>query len=272
MKERFRYKKEMGQNFIFDLSLLEKLAEVSLVTHGDAVLEIGAGKGLFTAALARRSRKVVSVELDRTLLPGLRESLSLFSNVEILEGDILKMDLQGIFEKLQTPCRVAANIPYNITTPLIEKLLLSRLPFESIAVMVQKEVGDKLMAKAGQPEYGPLSIFAQFFTEPEEALRVPAECFTPAPKVDSRFMLLTKRKSPAVLVYSEAMLFNVVRIAFAMRRKTLANNLLRGNLELTRDRIEEILIVNHLSLTARAEQLSIQDFANLSNALYLRNA
>ena len=267
MKERFRPKKEMGQNFIYDLPLLEKLAEASLVASTDAVLEIGCGKGLFTEALARRSRKVVGVELDRTLLPGLRKRLSLFSNAEILEGDILAMDLQKIFETLGTPCRVAANIPYNITTPLIEKLLLSQLPFESIAVMVQKEVGEKLMAEAGRPEYGPLSIMARFFAEVEEAMSVPAECFAPSPKVDSSFMLLTLRKSPAVLVYSEAILFKAVRAAFAMRRKTLVNNLLRGGFSLTRDRIEKILAANQLPVTVRAEQLSVSDFANLSNAL-----
>ena len=272
MKEKFRPKKEMGQNFIYDLPLLEKLAEASLVTSTDAVLEIGSGKGLFTEALARRSRKVVGVELDRTLLPGLCKRFSLFSNVEILEGDILKMDLQKIFEKLGAPCRVAANIPYNITTPLIEKLLMSRLPFESIAIMVQKEVGEKLMAKAGRPEYSPLSIIAQFFAEVEEALSVPADCFLPAPKVDSSFMLLTLRKSPADFVYSEAILFKVVRTAFLMRRKTLVNNLLRGGLSLTRDRIEEILVAGHLPVTVRAEQLSTQDFVALSNALYLNNA
>lgn len=269
MKENFRYKKEMGQNFIFDLHLLEELADASLVGADDNVLEIGSGRGLFTAALAKRCRKVIGVELDRTLLPDLRVNMSLFSNVDIIQGDILALDLQALFQMLGSPCRVAANIPYNITTPLLNKLLLSHLPFESIAVMVQKEVGEKLMATTGQAGYGPLALTVQYFAEAKEVLRVPAECFTPKPKVDSSFMLLTLLKSPAVIVHSEAMLWKTISAAFAMRRKTLVNNLLHSGLMRQKDQIEAILIANTLSPTVRAEQLTLMKFADITNAIYL---
>lgn len=264
MKEKFRFKKEMGQNFIFDQAIIEQLADASLVCRADGVLEIGPGRGTLTSALARRARKVIAVELDRTLIRDLTAAMALYPNVEIVEGDILRADLSSLVERLGVPCRVAANLPYNITTPFIEKLLHANLPFESVAVMVQKEVGMRMMASEGQDGYGPLSILVQYFTQVEEAVVIPAACFTPKPKVDSSFMLLTMRKSPAVQVDNEAMFFRFVKMAFAMRRKTLLNNLLGAGYHLSRDAIEATLSDCGVSQTARTEQLSIAQLAKLS--------
>jgi len=266
MKERFHYKKEMGQNFIYDKELIERLAEASRVEKTDGVLEIGPGRGTLTAALARRSRQVIAVELDRTLLDGLEASLALYPNVEIVQGDILKADLPALIQRLGTPCRVAANLPYNITTPLMEKLLLARLPLSTIAVMVQKEVGERMMARSGQDGYGPFSLLIEYFATAEEAVFVPAECFTPQPKVDSSFMLLTLREKPTVTVADEGLLFRVIRTSFAMRRKTILNNLM-GGFGLPREKAASLLEQSGIDPGERAEVISLARFAALSEAI-----
>lgn len=264
MNEKFRYKKEMGQNFIFDPELIEVLADASRVEKEDGVLEIGPGRGTLTAALARRARKVIAVELDRTLLRDLDVTMALYPNVEIVEGDILRQDIRALAEELGTPCRVAANLPYNITTPLLEKLLHARLPFETIAIMVQKEVGDRMQAKAGEEGYGPFSILVDYFATAEEAVFVPSRCFTPPPKVDSSFMLLTMRKTPAVPVQSEAVFFRVVKAAFAQRRKTILNNLMAG-LALSREAGQALLEACDIAPNERAERMSIEHFARVAD-------
>lgn len=205
MKEKFRFKKEMGQNFISDPALIERLAEAAQVTREDGVLEIGPGRGALTCALARRCRRLIAVELDRTLLDGLETTLALYPNAEVVEGDILRADLPALVARLGVPCRVAANLPYNITTPVVEKLLRARLPFASLAIMVQKEVGDKMTAGPGEAGYGPFSLLVQYFAEAREVLRVDASYFTPRPRVDSSFMLLAPREAPPVAVRDEAM-------------------------------------------------------------------
>lgn len=263
MKERFRYKKEMGQNFIFDPALIEQLADASLVTKEDGVLEIGPGRGTLTAALARRARRVVAVELDRTLINDLETSMALYPNVEIVQGDILKADLRVLSDSLGAPCRVAANLPYNITTPFLEKLLHARLPFLTVAVMVQKEVGARMTARPGEEGYGPLSLLVAYFAEAREAVGVPAQAFTPEPKVDSSFMLLTMRDTPAVSVPDESLLFRVIRAAFAMRRKTLLNNL-TGALALSREGALSLLSRCEIEPNRRGETLSLHEFAALA--------
>ncbi len=266
MKERFHYKKEMGQHFLLDPVIVDALAEASGVTRADGVLEIGPGRGTLTAALARRARRVITVELDRTLIAGLRAAMALYPNVEIIQGDIIRQDLPALAVKLGTPCRVAANLPYNITTPFLEKLLHARLPFTGIAIMVQKEVGDRMLAGPGDEGYGPLSLLVQFFTEPEVALSVPAGSFTPPPKVDSSFMLLTVRDAPPVAVKNDDVFFRVVRAAFAMRRKTILNNLSAG-LSLGRERATEVLQTAGIAPTMRAEQLPMEAFARIADAV-----
>jgi len=263
-KDKFRYKKEMGQHFLFDPELIERLADASLVTKADGVLEIGPGRGTLTAALARRARRVIAVELDRTLLHGLRTSLALYPNVEIREGDILRADLDEIVGALGPPCRVAANLPYNVTTPVLQRLL--PLPLTSIAVMVQKEVGRRLAARAGEDGYGPLSLLAQYYAEVAEAMPVPAECFTPPPKVDSSFMLLVKRESPPIRVPDAREFFRLIGHAFAMRRKTLRNNLMAGY-GLSREAAGEMLEAAGLSGAVRAEDVEMEGFARVLGAI-----
>ncbi len=267
MKEKFHYKKEMGQNFIFDAALIERLADASLVTKADGVLEIGPGRGTLTGALARRARRVVAVELDRTLIDDLETSMAMYPNVEIVEGDILRVDLPEIVKLLGAPCRVAANLPYNITTPALEMLLRSKLPFASIAVMVQKEVGDRMTAEPGDEGYGPFSLLVQYCAEAKEAVRVPAACFTPRPKVDSSFMLLTMRGKPPVDVLDEAALFRAIRVSFAMRRKTMLNNVMSG-FSLSREDAQRLLEGVGVAPNDRAEQLSLADFGRLSDILF----
>lgn len=266
-KEKFRYKKEMGQNFIFDPALIEALADASKVTREDGVLEVGPGRGTLTAALARRARKVIAVELDRTLLSGLETSMALYPNVEIVEGDILRQDLPALARDLGSPCRLAANLPYNITTPFMEMLLHAHLPFETIAIMVQKEVGERMMAQPGEDGYGPFSILIDYYSIPEEAVKVPAACFTPPPKVDSSFMLLTMRTQPKVDVVDEAMFFRTVRVSFSMRRKTILNNIM-GGFRLSRDEAVTVLERCGIDPKTRAEKMPMDAFALLSDALF----
>lgn len=265
-KERFRYKKEMGQNFIFDPVLIENLAEASGVTKEDGVLEIGPGRGTLTTALARRARRVIAVELDRTLIDGLEATLALYPNAEVVQGDILKTDLPALVARLGAPCRVAANLPYNITTPALEMLLHARLPLETIAVMVQSEVGERMTALPGQEGYGPLSLLVAYYAAAERVLEVPAACFTPAPKVDSCFMRLTLQKTLPCPAAEEALLFRVIRSAFAMRRKTLVNNLMAG-FALPRQQAISLLEACGIQETARGETLCLDDFLRLTRAL-----
>lgn len=266
MKETFRYKKEMGQNFIFDPALIDQLAEASCVQKTDGVLEIGPGRGTLTAALAQRARKVLTVELDRTLIDDLEISMALYPNVEVVQGDILKADLAALVGRLGTPCRLAANLPYNITTPLVEKLLHARLPFLTMAIMVQKEVGQRMMARPGGDGYGPLSLLVDYYAIAQEAVFVPSGCFTPPPKVDSSFMLLTMRDAPKVTVRDEKLLFSLIRAAFSMRRKTILNNI-AGSFMLTREAAAALLSACGVEPMARAEQLRLEDFAAIADAL-----
>ncbi|MDL2318625.1 16S rRNA (adenine(1518)-N(6)/adenine(1519)-N(6))-dimethyltransferase RsmA [Eubacteriales bacterium OttesenSCG-928-A19] len=271
MKERFRYKKEMGQHFLFDPGLIEALADAARVGKEDGVLEIGPGRGTLTTALARRARRVITVELDRTLLSDLEVTLALYPNVEIVQGDILRQDLAALVDRLGTPCRVAANLPYNITTPLMEKLLHAHLPLSSVAVMVQKEMGERMLAQPGEDGYGPLSLLIGYFTAYEDAIDVPAACFTPPPKVDSTFLVLSMRDTPAVQVRDETLFFRVIRAAFAMRRKTILNNLISG-FSLSREEAASTLDATGIRPNTRAEEMPMQAFAELADTLLARRA
>lgn len=266
MREKFRFKKEMGQNFIFDRDVIDCLADASGVTREDGVLEIGPGRGTLTAALAMRARRVIAVELDRTLIRTLEAEMSLYPNVEIVQGDILRADITGIVKELGTPCRVAANLPYNITTPLLEMLLLSRLPFASIAVMLQKEVGDRMCAGVGDDGYGPFSLMVQYFAEPKEAVFVPAAYFTPQPKVDSSFMMLTMREQPPVDVPDADAFLRLIKRSFAMRRKTIQNNLMAGGAMMKED-VLTVLEAAEIAPNERAERIDMEGFARMARAM-----
>ena len=264
----FHHKHSLGQNFIEDEALLEQLAALSLVTPEDNVLEIGPGFGALTRPLAARCRRIVSLEIDETLLPIRRVTLEKCQNAEVVQGDVMKTDLAALVqEKLgDGPLRVAANLPYYITTDVLTKLLAELPQARSIAVMIQKEVGDKLLSRPGDDGYGPLAILCQYKCEIRRALDVPAACFTPPPKVDSSFMVLTRRQTPPCAVADEALFMKLIRGAFVMRRKTLVNNLMSA-FALSREEASLCLERAGLPAQVRAEALSIEELARLSGEI-----
>ena len=266
----FHHKHSLGQNFIEDEALLEHLAAMSLVDAGDSVLEIGPGLGGLTRPLAARAKEVVSLEIDHTLIPILRVTLEKSPNAQVVEGDVMKTDLGALVrERFGEGCslRVAANLPYYITTDVLTKLLRQLPQAKSIAVMIQKEVGDKLLSGPGEDGYGPLTILCRYHFDIRKALDVPAACFTPAPKVDSAFMVMERRLTPLCPVTDEALLWRLVRAAFAMRRKTLLNNLM-GGMGMTREAAQDCLLRAGLGERARAEELSVEAFCTLCESIH----
>ena len=261
----FHHKHSLGQNFIEDETLLEQLADLSLVTREDCVLEIGPGFGALTKPLARRAKQVVSLEIDPTLFPILNVALEHFDNARVVQGDVMKTDLHALTEaSFGEDCslRVAANLPYYITTDVLTKLLVTLPEAKSIAVMIQKEVGDKLLSQPGDEGYGPLAILCQYFCVVRRALDVPAACFTPPPKVDSSFMVLERRTEKPYAVEDEALLMRLIRGAFAMRRKTLINNLI-ACFPLDRQQAAAAMEAAGLDAQCRAEALSIGQLCSL---------
>lgn len=261
----FHHKHSLGQNFIEDETLLEQLADLSLVTREDCVLEIGPGFGALTKPLARRAKQVVSLEIDPTLFPILNVALEHFDNARVVQGDVMKTDLHALTEaSFGEDCslRVAANLPYYITTDVLTKLLVTLPEAKSIAVMIQKEVGDKLLSQPGDEGYGPLAILCQYFCVVRRALDVPAACFTPPPKVDSSFMVLERRTEKPYAVADEALLMRLIRGAFAMRRKTLINNLI-ACFPLDRQQAAAAMEAAGLDAQCRAEALSIGQLCSL---------
>ena len=261
----FHHKHSLGQNFIEDETLLEQLADLSLVTREDCVLEIGPGFGALTKPLARRAKQVVSLEIDPTLFPILNVALEHFDNARVVQGDVMKTDLHALTEaSFGEDCslRVAANLPYYITTDVLTKLLVTLPEAKSIAVMIQKEVGDKLLSQPGDEGYGPLAILCQYFCVVRRALDVPAACFTPPPKVDSSFMVLERRTEKLYAVADEALLMRLIRGAFAMRRKTLINNLI-ACFPLDRQQAAAAMEAAGLNAQCRAEALSIGQLCSL---------
>lgn len=265
----FHHKHSLGQNFIEDEALLEQLADLSLVSGEDCVLEIGPGFGALTKPLAKRARRIVSLEIDKTLLPILRVTLEGYPNAKVIEGDVMRTNLSALVaQELGEDCslRVAANLPYYITTDVLTKLMSELPQAKSIAVMIQKEVGDKLLSAPGEEGYCPLAIFCQYAYDVRRALDVPAECFTPPPKVDSSFMLLVKREQPLYPVKDDALFRKLVKGAFVMRRKTLVNNLMAA-FALEREQAASCIASLGLPATVRAEQLSIGQLVSLTNML-----
>ena len=251
------YKHDLGQHFLYDEALLRSLVAATGVTKEDSVLEIGPGAGTLTKCLCEAAGKVISVEVDHDILPFLRMHTEGCDNLTIVEGDVRKLNLQ------QVCFYVIANIPYNITTPIFELLWESGLPIRQISVMIQKEVADKLMAKPSTAAYGILSVKCQLLCEPSLVEIVPAECFTPPPKVDSAFVRLDMRKEPPAPVRDEKLLMRMVKAGFGMRRKTLTNAL-KGTVdgEKLRAALEEL----GLSPSVRGEALSVTEWIALANA------
>ncbi|MEL3973756.1 16S rRNA (adenine(1518)-N(6)/adenine(1519)-N(6))-dimethyltransferase RsmA [Rossellomorea oryzaecorticis] len=269
----FSFKKSLGQNFLIDPNILRNITEHAGLTKDTAAIEIGPGIGALTEHLARTSGKVVAFEIDQRLIPILGDTLSPYDNVKIINKDVLEADVESIIQEEfegYDDIMVVANLPYYVTTPIILKLLMERLPIRGICVMLQKEVGDRISAKPGTKEYGSLSIAIQYYTEAEMVMTVPKTVFMPQPNVDSAVIRLTKREQPPVEVIDEDFFFTVTRSSFAQRRKTILNNLTS---QLPHGKEKKELILEALSKAGvepsrRGETLSIQEFGALSDALY----
>ena len=261
-----RYKQSLGQNFLYDENLLAELTAESGVTKDEDVLEIGPGCGSLTKHLCDAANRVLAVELDERLIPLLRAFLDEKKNLTVVQGDVMSLNLQEVTAELKKPFAVVANIPYYITTPLIKLLLNGELPVSRLALMVQQEVADKILAQPGEDAWGPLSILCQFLCEPRLAVKVPAEMFTPPPKVDSAFVVLPVREKPAVEVKDREMFFRVANAAFALRRKTMVNNLC-ATFRVDRAKALEWMAEAGLDEKIRGEKLTIAEIAELSNAI-----
>lgn len=269
-KYNFNFQKKFGQNFLIDTNILEKIINACNITDKDCILEIGPGIGTMTQYLAKNAREVVAVEIDKALIPILEETLLDFNNVTIINQDILKVDIGQIVEEKNggRPVKVAANLPYYITTPIIMGLLESYVPIESITVMVQKEVADRMQTGPGTKDYGALSLAVQYYVKPEVVVQVPPSCFMPRPKVGSTVIQLTKHPIPPVSVRDERFMFALIRASFNQRRKTLVNGLVNAaELGLTKEKVAAALETMGLPGTVRGEALSLEEFAALSDLL-----
>lgn len=264
----FRFSKSMGQNFLIDERIPAAIAEASGADASYGVLEIGPGVGTLTVELAKRAGKVVSVELDRALLPILSETLRGLDNAEVVQADALKLDLSALaadkFSGL-SPI-VCANLPYNITSPVLEKLALTPC-FQSFTVLLQKEVAQRLSAPDGSSAGGAFSLFLRYHMEPSLLFDVPREAFTPRPKVDSAVLRCVRRTRPAVETPDETYFFRVVRGAFLLRRKTVVNSLTAALPELSKDAVRNAVLSCGLPETVRGERLTLRQFADLARAL-----
>ncbi|MER2169798.1 16S rRNA (adenine1518-N6/adenine1519-N6)-dimethyltransferase [Paenisporosarcina quisquiliarum] len=269
----FSFKKSLGQNFLIDPNILRNIVSHAELTVESAAIEIGPGIGALTEHLARTAGKVVAFEIDQRLLPVLADTLSPYDNVEIIHADILEVDVQQMFEsQLQNykDVMVVANLPYYVTTPILLKLLMDRLPIRGMVVMMQKEVADRITASPGTKAYGSLSIAIQYYMEAEIAMIVPKAVFMPQPNVDSAVIKLTRREVPPIQVIDEEFLFKVSRGSFVQRRKTIINNLQSSlpNGKAKKDIIIQALGKVGVDPTRRGETLSIEEFGKLSNELY----
>lgn len=269
-KYHFDFQKKYGQNFLIDVSVLEKIIRAAEISREDCVLEIGPGIGTMTQYLAESAREVIAVEIDRNLIPILEETLSEYDNVTVINDDILKVDIQGIAAERNggRPIKVVANLPYYITTPIIMGLFEKHIPLRSITVMVQKEVADRMQVGPGTKDYGALSLAVQYYAKPEVVANVPSNCFIPRPGVGSAVIRLTRYEKPPVSVEDERKMFALIRAAFNQRRKTLVNSLRNApGLGVSRERVSAVLEEMQLSPTVRGEALTLEQFAELSNRI-----
>lgn len=265
-KHNFSFKKSFGQNFLIDSHVIEKIIRAAEIGPEDNVLEIGPGIGTLTQYLAEAAGRVVAVEIDEKLIPVLGETLVEYDNVEVINQDILKCDVDSIFEG--RPFKVVANLPYYITTPIIMGLLEGKSHFDSLTVMIQKEVADRMKAGPGTKDYGALSLAVQYYAEPYLAANVPPNCFMPRPAVGSAVIRLKRRETPAVAVKDEKLLFKLIRAAFMERRKTLLNAVKNSQeLDIPKERVEEVLTDLGIDTRIRGEALNLQQFALLADSL-----
>jgi len=262
-------KKSYGQHFLTDERVLDKIINACELTGDDLVIEIGPGTGALTKRLAERAGKVIAVEIDARLLPVLAQALTEHANAEVVNADILKTDVRALIQGAgYERAKIAANLPYNIAATVIVQLLTERCPAESIVVMVQKEVADRLAAPPGGKTYGSLSVLARYYCEPYLVANVPRNCFVPKPNVDSAVVRLKPLAEPPVDVSDEAAFLKMVRAAFLWRRKTFVNCMQQGNVcALSKPELEDILKKNNLPRQARGEDMGIEDFARVFNAM-----
>lgn len=269
-KYRFNFQKKFGQNFLIDTHVLDKIIDASGVTEDDFVLEIGPGIGTMTQYLCERAREVVAVEIDKNLIPILSDTLKNYSNVTVINEDILKLDICKLAEEKNQgkPIKVVANLPYYITTPIIMGLFESHVPIDSITIMVQKEVAERMQEGPGNKEYGALSLAVQYYARPEIVANVPPNCFMPRPNVGSAVIRLTRHEKPPVEVEDEKLMFRIIRASFNQRRKTLANGLNNSpEIHLPKEVIQESIVSLGVPENIRGEALSLEQFAELSNEI-----
>ncbi len=266
----FTFSKGLGQNFLTDKNVLRTIAEAADAQNG--VLEIGPGFGVLTQELALSSKKVVSIEIDKRLLPILDCTVGSFDNVKIINSDVIKTDLRKLIETEFNgeKISVAANLPYYITTPIITMLIEQKLPIKNIVVMVQKEVADRIAAAPGSKDYGAISVLCQYYTHPTVVTKVPAGAFVPPPKVDSAVLRLSVCDEPNVRVNDEKTFFKVVKAAFAQRRKTLLNCLANGSFGMSKQEISDMLEKIAIAPNVRGETLGLEEFARISDAFSAR--
>ncbi|MBE5876572.1 MAG: 16S rRNA (adenine(1518)-N(6)/adenine(1519)-N(6))-dimethyltransferase RsmA [Lachnospiraceae bacterium] len=266
----FNFQKKYGQNFLIDSNILENIIDAAEVTKDDCVIEIGPGIGTMTQYLCENAREVVAVEIDKNLIPILADTLSAYDNITVINEDILKVDINKIVQEKNQgrPVKVVANLPYYITTPIIMGLFESHVPLDSITIMVQKEVADRMQVGPGTKDYGALSLAVQYYADPQIEMIVPATCFMPRPNVDSAVIKLTRYQNPPVQALDEGFMFDVIRASFNQRRKTLVNGLTNaGNLKVSKDKVLEVLEEMGLPATIRGEALTLEQFARLSDLL-----
>ena len=269
-KYNFNFQKKFGQNFLINTGILEDIIAAAEITKDDFVLEIGPGIGTMTQYLCESAREVVAVEIDKNLIPILADTLSAYDNVEVLNDDILKVDIKKLAEERNAgkPIKVVANLPYYITTPIIMGLFESHVPIDSITIMVQKEVADRMQEGPGSKEYGALSLAVQYYADPEIVVNVPPSCFMPQPKVGSAVIRLTRHAEPPINVENEKLMFQIIRASFNQRRKTLANGLNNfPGLNVSKEVIQQCIEELGVPVTIRGEVLSLEQFAKLSNII-----
>ncbi|MBQ8007807.1 MAG: 16S rRNA (adenine(1518)-N(6)/adenine(1519)-N(6))-dimethyltransferase RsmA [Lachnospiraceae bacterium] len=266
----FSFQKRFGQNFLIDEHVLDKIVDAALIGEEDGVIEIGPGIGTMTQRLCEAASKVVAIEIDKELIPILSETMSGYDNVKIINADVMKTDLDKLIRDEFSGMRVkvVANLPYYITTPIVMSLLENHLPVESITIMVQKEVAQRMQAGPGTKDYGALSLAVQYYADTYIAANVPPNCFMPRPKVGSGVIRLAVRKEAEVEVADEKLMFSLIRAAFNQRRKTLVNAVTNfPGLDYSKEDIEKALAGLGISEKIRGEALSLQQFADLSNIL-----
>lgn len=268
-KYSFAFQKKFGQNFLIDSNVLESIIRGAEITKDDFVLEIGPGIGTMTQYLCEAARQVVAVEIDKMLIPILEDTLSECDNVEVINQDVLKVDIKSLAEEKNNgkPIKVVANLPYYITTPIIMGLFESGVPIDSITIMVQKEVADRMQTGPGSKDYGALSLAVQFYATAKVILNVSATCFMPRPNVDSAVIKLTRHKEPTVNVADEKLMFKIIRASFNQRRKTLVNGLKNSpELSFSKEQIVKAIEKIGKPETIRGEALTLEEFAELANA------